>query len=405
MGANYVRRQAQNRSKSSLQIHAMTTRVNINPEILVWSRRVAGLVPVNAARKIGTTPERLDAWENGDALPTVIQLRKIGKVYHKPAAFFYLETPPPLPPEIPDFRRLPDAFIEKSPELLSQIQIARSKKETAIQLYEQLGHTPPDVDLSIQKTEGTTIIANKLRDYLSVSLETQMGWSDKYEGLRGWIEALEAKGVMVFQFSGVSTTEVRGFALSERPVPVIAINGSDSPLGRIFTVLHEFAHIAANEGGLCDLHNNHEGYNYIEPFFNQIAGEILVPSFSLQAQEQVRVNNTEEWEDRDLSLLAKRFTVGREVILRRLLSLGLTTERFYRMKRGQYLDQYKRMKKAKGFLAPHRKALRDSGKAFTHLLFNAYYNNVLSARDFSKHLGNVKQKHIRTIGHELGIGY
>jgi len=97
-------------------------------------------------------------------------------------------------------------------------------------------------------------------------------------------------------------------------------------------------------------------------------------------------------------------TVSREVILRRLLSLGLTTEQFYSLKRGQYLEQYKRMKKS-GFLLPHRKALRDSGKAFTYLLFNAHYNNVLSARDFSKQLGNIKQKHIRTIGHELGIGY
>ena len=65
---------------------------------------------------------------------------------------------------------------------------------------------------------------------------------------------LERVGVLVFQTGGVSLDEMRGFSISAEPFPVIVVNAKDSPRGRVFTLIHEFAHILTNRGGLCDLH-------------------------------------------------------------------------------------------------------------------------------------------------------
>ncbi|MBT3302428.1 MAG: helix-turn-helix transcriptional regulator [Bacteroidetes bacterium] len=47
---------------------------HINPEMLVWSRKTVKLTVELAAQKIGVKPEKLEAWEQGNAFPTVKRL-------------------------------------------------------------------------------------------------------------------------------------------------------------------------------------------------------------------------------------------------------------------------------------------------------------------------------------------
>jgi transcriptional regulator with XRE-family HTH domain len=62
---------------------ATATRVEalVKPELLRWGRETAGLTIEAAAKKITVTPERLLSWENGDARPSIPQLRKMADVY------------------------------------------------------------------------------------------------------------------------------------------------------------------------------------------------------------------------------------------------------------------------------------------------------------------------------------
>ncbi len=51
---------------------------------------------------------------------------------------------------------------------------------------------------------------------------------------------------------GVSPNEMRAFSLYYDVLPVIMVNGSDAPRGRLFSLLHEYVHLLLHTGGLCD---------------------------------------------------------------------------------------------------------------------------------------------------------
>ena len=74
----------------------------INATALIWAREVIGMPLEVASSKIGVKVERLQAFEAGTVLPTVNQLRKIGRVYKKPAAFFYQSNLPEKPRPLED---------------------------------------------------------------------------------------------------------------------------------------------------------------------------------------------------------------------------------------------------------------------------------------------------------------
>ena len=79
----------------------------VEPSLLVWARDSAGLTLEQAANKVGIKPERLASWESGTGLPTVNQLRKLGKACNRPVGVFYLPEPPRVPEPLHDFRRFP----------------------------------------------------------------------------------------------------------------------------------------------------------------------------------------------------------------------------------------------------------------------------------------------------------
>lgn len=49
---------------------------------------------------------------------------------------------------------------------------------------------------------------------------------------------------------GVSISEMRAFSLYYDVLPVIMVNGSDTPRGRLFFLLHQYAHLLLHTGGL-----------------------------------------------------------------------------------------------------------------------------------------------------------
>ena len=85
----------------------------VNPEILVWARKTAGLTLEGAATKVGirdaygmAAVDRLAALERGENEPTRPILVKMAQHYRRPLLAFYLAEPPPQGARGADFRRL-----------------------------------------------------------------------------------------------------------------------------------------------------------------------------------------------------------------------------------------------------------------------------------------------------------
>lgn len=372
----------------------------INPAMVTWARGIRGMPIEVAAKKSGISIKKLQAIENGEARPTLNQLRSIAKLYRKPTAFFYLEQTPALPPQMQDFRLLPDAENGPSPGLLDMIARARQRKEDAFALARLLNQEIPDFGVNARLNQSAIEISRQLRARIAITIDQQHEWQDHYTALNGWTDAIETSGVLVSHFSDVEVSEARGFSLSERPFPVIALNGKDAPRARIFTLFHELSHIALNDGGLCDLHE--EGnHAEIEQFCNQIAAETLVPGDSILNLPLVSQHRGQIWEEEEIDEIANHYVVSKEVILRRLLTLNRTSNEFYRRKRREYTENLRRRPPQKGFMPYFRRVLRDNGPKFTTLALDAYYREAISSLDLSRVLGGVNLVHAPEIEQAL----
>ncbi len=386
-------------------------RALVKPELLIWARESARLSVEQAAQKAQVKPAtRLAAWERGESQPTIGQLRKLGRVYKRPLAVFYLSKPPKAFQAMQDFRRLPQEMAgAQSPELAFEVRRARYRREIALDLHEDLFGEPPAFTVKASLDEDPETVGLRLREILRVPRDQPAKWKSNYEALNAWRGALEGLGVLVFQASDVEVAEVRGFSISETPLPVVVVNLKDVPLARVFTMLHEAAHLMLREGGLCDLAEEQASpaHRRMEVFCNRVAGAALVPKDRLLAEDEVREQKGAEWPDEVIAALAHRYRASREVVIRRLLILGRTSEAFYRKKRDELRAEFEAQqeealqKKAlglapKGFVTPDRIAVSTAGPFFVRLVLNSYHQEKITSNDLSSFL-EVRLKHIPKI--------
>jgi Zn-dependent peptidase ImmA (M78 family) len=108
------------------------------------------------------------------------------------------------------------------------------------------------------------------------------------------------------------------------------------------------------------------------------------------------------WEDPVIKALADRFGASREAVLRRLLLLGKTTERFYRRKRDQFRREHEDWvaQRKPGFAPPHRSAVSSAGPVYTQIILANYYQENITASDVADFL-DVKLKHLPKIEAEV----
>ena len=81
----------------------------------------------------------------------------------------------------------------------------------------------------------------------------------------------------------------------------------------------------------------------------------------------------------------------------RLLTLGLTTERYYREKRDEFLKLYiEQRKRQKGFAPPLEVALTSAGPTFTSLVIESFNRERITASDVSDYL-QIRLKHLADV--------
>lgn len=377
----------------------------ITPSVLEWARLKSGFAIQDIARKLQTRPEKVETWETGKDQPTIKQVRRIGRIVKRPLAFFYLPEPPKDFDAIKDFRRIPGKEAEpESPELLLAIRNAYERRSIALELIDQFDEEVTTEIDSIDLKGDAEDIAYQIRENLSLTYEFQIKIPSFYEALNHLKDTLESKGILIFQFGDVQRSEARGFSITDLPFPVIAVNRSEWPQARIFSVLHEYVHLALRQGGLCDFAET----NYlseeqrVEIFCNHVAGAILVPRDEFLNEPEVRSHISEsDFDENDIKRLSKHYRSSREVVLRRLLIFKHITQQFYELKRREYKKEFeKARKKASGFAPPHSLALSTNGKLYTNIALRSYHEHYITASTLSEYLG-VRLKHISKIEYAL----
>ena len=376
----------------------------IEPELLVWARKSAGMTLDDAAQKLHISSEALKAWERGSTLTTK-QLRKAARVYRQSFAAFYLDAAPePFVPPVRDYRRLPEALQGKlSPELFLDVRSALDHREQFLELLERQEIAVTEFSRETSLSEDPEKLSQELRKWLNISLDRQVQWRDTRIGFNHWRESIESKGVLVLQTKGIPLSEMRGYSLAQFPLPIIVLNRKDAYAGRSFSLIHESVHLMLRTSGLCDLEIRENGSSKdtkVESFCNAVAGATLVPRAAFLATTIVRRHKGEAWENGELEKLGKEFSVSREVIIRRALNFNLTTRDFYERKLEEFRREYEKRPKTEGFVPPHIDAISLSGKPFTRLVLNSFLSEHITASDVSNYL-SIKLKHLEKVKHAV----
>ncbi|AMY00665.1 ImmA/IrrE family metallo-endopeptidase [Mesorhizobium ciceri] len=367
-----------------------STLAYINPAILRWVREQARLSPEAAAEGIGISADKLQACEAGDKHLTFPQFLAAANFYKRAPAIFYLNEPPVGFLPIQDFRRLretpEDAF--KS-GLEWAIRQARERRELALELRNDLGEPVQPFKLQASVKDNVETVGAAIRTYLGITQADQQTWRAK--AFDNWRTAIETKDVLVFMVPRLALAEMRGVAVAEPKLPIILINSKDRTNGRTFTLLHEFCHLVVRASGISglDFVAPEPASALVEQFCNAVAGAALVPSDWLLSEHLVRSKGqVKTWDDDELAALAGRFGVSREVILRRLLGLGRTTQAFYESRRASFQAEYDALadKKSSGGPERHLVVLSQLGRGFTRLVLQGYYDRQLTLRDVASHL-------------------
>ncbi len=380
---------------------ARTPDALIKPELLSWVRQSAGFGLDAAAAKLRVSEDRLRSWESGSTRPTIAQLRMAAKVYKRPLAIFYLPEPPLDFQPLRDYRRLPDTQLgQLSPGLLAVIRRAHAVREAAIELRELADEPVGAAPMLDEPTTDSELYGAATRSLLGVTLTQQATWRDPRRALNAWLDAVSRLDVLVLQAQSIPLKEMRGFSISMTHLPVVVLNGGDFPRGRIFTLLHEFAHVLLHADGVCDALPRQQPRgptDEIEIFCNQVAAAVLMPLDAFRAEPTLQDPPADmRWSEDTIRSLSEKYSTSREAVVRRLYSVGLADWGFLQEKEAEYRAGYEVFREEQkrkrqedersGGPSYYRMMIRDLGRGFIESALDAYYRRAITGSDLSEYL-------------------
>lgn len=367
---------------------------SVSQSVLKWARERAGLSPVEVASRLQKAPETVLAWEAGEAFPAYGQLETLAQVYRRPVALFFLPEPPFEEPVEHEFRTLPDADIAS---LSADTRFALRDAWAYLSSLRELagGWNPSErlitQDIHASADEDVVHLAQTVRGYLGVPIETQQRWRDAEHAMAGWRLALEDAGIFVFKRS-FRQREVSGFCIHDDQFPLVVVNNTTPFTRQIFTLFHELAHLLI---GVSSITKDDSGFlarlapadRSVEITCNRFAGEFLVPeaSFPFASFSTTSLDDF-------LQEQASTYHVSREVILRRLLDRGLVNSDVYASLVSTWSNEPARAGGGEGGSYYATQAAYLSG-AFLNLAFSRMREGHLSLQEAAEHL-RMKAKNV-----------
>jgi len=360
----------------------------VNPSILKWARERLNLTPeqvAEEARKLRrhyyapVSAQELAQWEKGLSEPELEHLETLSEIYLCPVGYFFLDSTPqePLPLSFRGLAREKAASL--SPTTHRTLRRFHDLAQWTVDFIESLS-IPWEVKVRPGEYAPDLSLVNRLvqekREYFGWTKELQSRFEgDREEAFRWWRKAIENEGIFCFAMK-LEPSEVRGASLwigSRFPFILVNRQDAEAASGRIFTLLHEYAHlITAKEGLVCDFRGLQADKNP-EPFANRFAARMLLsPEELSQRLKEIGYDRPREtWSDRVLDEICEPFIVSRDVVAIMLQEMGLAPADFYERKRQQWERRWEKRKPwGRGGGRPTKKELkfRELGYSLTKLL-------------------------------------
>jgi len=381
---------------------------NINKETLGFICLQIGVTVPFLSQKTGIAEEKLSTWfdtSNAD-YPTLIQAKALAKSLKVPFAGLYMDkTNLPIKqlPSLRNLRTLPFSYTQDD----SSLNLAVAE---LIRYHDFLTSSELDMDIElpqlslpiISDTASVIEYANTIRAFFEIELETQFKLQSSRQFYLYVRQQIENKGVFVHCFTGVDVKIVRGISIYNETAPIIGVNDNDRYPAKIFSIIHELVHVIKRQSTLCNEMFSSFSEKNEEFFCNAIAGEVLVPTTSLNAY--LKANNITNINLDNIETMSKRFNVSREVITRRLFDTNKFSKDEYDTFANEINQEFVQKREAdkiarqegRGSQTPKnmsREAIDKTSSSICKILLMGYSDGHFSKQEISGFLG-VKEKHV-----------
>lgn len=385
-------------------------RLPYNPIVLRWAREFAQLSVHEAAKKAGTSPENVQAWEEGASAPTVRQGRLLAKAYDRSFLEFFRREPPPVQETelVPDFRlhrHVPKP--EEDRELRRVQRWAEGLRNSALDLYELIGEEPPafPADLFATLASNPEVVAKATREVTEFTLDKQVNLpsvelSQLPKRIRGIVEGL---GILVLRHPSLDKFGSRGLCLFKQPLPII-IFSSEAPSAQCFTLAHELGHIILQTSALSGPPaNDRAGAEAdVERWCNRFAGAFLVPADAVVERWAKPNTPLPVIGDDMLKQWARSFGISKHAMLIRLVDLGYVEAGFYwGTKRAEFIreeDEFEGGGRTKYYGTRFRS---QNGELYTNLVLEAWGRDLITNHNAAEFMGIKNLAHLYDIREDV----
>lgn len=303
----------------------------LNPKVLRWARKRAGLNLAELAKKIfgkKGTPDVIREWEHTGEL-TFSEAERLAEKTHTPFGYLFLGTPPREELPIKDFRTMGGAEIKApSPNLLEVIYECQRRQAWYREYLLANGEQPLDFVGKFSAQDSVERTAQDIRNRLQIGSGLSTEIESWRQNLVLHFEAAENAGILVMRNGVVgnnphrklSLDEFRGFSLADEYAPLVFINTRDARAAQLFTLVHEIAHIWIGESAVSNPVRMFTSGGAVEQHCNQVAAEVLIPlaEFRSKWRQSAEVES-------QFRTIAREYKVSSLVALRRALDAGFVT--------------------------------------------------------------------------------
>lgn len=348
---------------------------NVNPNVLVWARETAHLrvddIPQSTIKR-----EKLLKIEAGEEFPTLAQLEKLAKKYER-SLYTLMEQNIPQDDYrvIPFFRRQEKTTYNSSLALF--IRDIQKKQDWARNYLLSEGYDDLDFVGSISLNSDVKNAARDIKAKLELPSFSNFRNNDEY--LKGIKDNLERNHIFVSVTGSnnpkmsIDLEDAQGFAIVDKIAPFIFVNTKNTTNAKVFTLIHEVAHLFLNESGISEdpikFRVPECREDEVENFCNTIASEVLMPEetfrFEFNRAQNLDLNGK-------VKNLSTHFLVSELAVCVRLWKLNLISYEVYQ-------DIYTRIQaEINVYLKASRKKQKESKGGNYYAMMRSKNGNLLS---------------------------
>lgn len=362
--------------------------VSINPEVLKWLRVSSGWQIEEVAKRLSTSRNTILSLEKGTKKPTIRQLQILSTAFRRPLISFLLPEPQEEKPLPKDYRQIPnkqDIFDKKT---LLAIRKARQLQSLSSELASNTNEKISFHFTELTIDDDSNQLASLYRERFNLTDKKQRDFENPYQLFKYLRFQIEELNILVFQFS-MPVIDARGFTLSDEIPAVIVVNSKDNIKARIFTLMHEFAHVLLGETIINLPELPLYSRTLIEKWCSEFASAFLLPDsliFEIYEKSNDRIDET-----KILNRISNKYKLSKAMILYNFFKKNFITKELYDEVLNRYQESIIRQITQGGGIPPDQMCLSTLGNKFVSIVADNFEGNYITYSDALSYL-SIKSK-------------